>query len=379
MTRPKYAKAAVLTGKEQMEIMEFQIPETGDNDGLLLVESCGVCGLDSEGYLHGGNAVFNLPCVIGHEIVGYIDEIGLEAEKRWNVQKGDRVIVEEYIPCGHCDPCLTGNYHLCFDLRYGAMSIHNEKTALWGGFAEYMYLHPHSIIHKVSKKIPADLLTLFIPISNGIHWVQQVGNTTVGDTVVIQGPGPMGLGAVIGAKEAGAGTIIVTGLEKDSHRLEIAKEFGATHVLYADKQDLEKEVSKITNGKMANTVINAATTPIQFKVCLDLAGYHGTIVHSGTDHFLTNEVMSSKITWKLLTIKGVLGRPKKAVGVALKIIESGRYPLEKMITHEFNVSEAFKAVNTHAKGLDGCIHVAVLNPEANKEGEKTCQKTIESV
>src|SRR5699024_7491724 len=316
--------------------------------GLLHVESCGVCGLDSEGYLYGGNAVFNLPCIIGHEIVGYIDEIGPEAEKKWNVKKGDRIIVEEYVPCGYCDPCLTGNYHLCFDTRYGAMDINDEKTALWGGYAEYMYLHPNSIIHKISTEISADLMTLFIPISNGIHWVQEVGNATVGDTVVIQGPGPMGIGAVIGAKEAGAGTIIVTGLEKDKHRLDVCKEFGADYVLYADKQDLEEEVSKITNGKKADTVINAATSPIQFKTSLDLAGYHATIVHSGTDHLLTDKLMSSKITWKLLTVKGVLGRPKKAVGVALKVIESGKYPFEKMITYEFDVTEIQKAVDTNA-------------------------------
>ena len=81
MTRPTHAKAAVLTGKEQIEMMEFPIPTIGENDGLLRVESCGVCGLDSEGYLHGGNAVFKLPCIIGHEIVGYIDEIGPRSRK----------------------------------------------------------------------------------------------------------------------------------------------------------------------------------------------------------------------------------------------------------------------------------------------------------
>src|SRR5699024_4197117 len=137
MSKKKYAKGAVLTGKEQIDIMEFPIPEIGKDDGLIHLESSGVCGLDIEGYLYGGNAVFNLPCIIGHEIVGYIDEIGPEAEKKWNVKKGDRIIVEEYVPCGHCDPCLTGNYHLCFETRYGAMDINDEKTALWGGYAEY--------------------------------------------------------------------------------------------------------------------------------------------------------------------------------------------------------------------------------------------------
>ncbi|WP_428908042.1 zinc-dependent alcohol dehydrogenase [Niallia sp. Krafla_26] len=360
-------KAAVLTGKETVEILEFPMPEIGENDGLLHVEACGVCGFDSEAYLNGGNGVFQLPCVIGHEIVGRVSKIGPEAAKRWGVKEGDRVVVEEYIPCGSCRNCLTGHYHQCFELRYGAVRIDHPKTALWGGFAEYMYLHPNAIIHKASPDVSPELLQLYIPISNGIHWVQEVGNAKVGDTVVIQGPGPMGLGAVIGAKEAGAETIIVTGMSKDAHRLEMAKEFGATHTFFADTQDVVKEVAAVTDGRMANTVINAATAPQQLVSSLDLAGERATVVHSATDEKLTQNLMSSKITWKLLTVKGVLGRPTKAVGVALRVIESGRYPLEKMVTHSYPIEQAGEAVHTHAYGKDGCIHVAVVNESLKKE------------
>lgn len=363
----KKVKAAVLTAKEKVEIMEFPIPETGENDGLLQVEACGVCGFDSEAYLNGGNGVFQLPCVIGHEIVGRISKIGEQASKRWGVNEGDRVVVEEYIPCGSCSNCLTGNYHQCFELRYGAVRIDHPQTALWGGFAEYMYLHPNAIVHKASSNVSPELLQLYIPISNGIHWVQEVGNTKVGDTVLIQGPGPMGLGAVIGAKEAGAGKIIVTGMTKDEHRLKLAKEFGADHIFYADTQDLVKEVSDVTNGKMADTVINAATAAQQLVTSLDLAGQRATIVHSGTDDKLSQNLMSSKITWKLLTVKGVLGRPTRAVGVALRVIESGKYPLEKMVTHSFAIEDAAEAVHTHAYGKEGCIHVAVVNESLKKE------------
>lgn len=355
------SKAAVLVDKQKIEIRKFPLPAIGTQGGILKVDACGVCGFDSEAYLYGGNGVFQLPCVIGHEIVGRIDEISEESAARWGLKAGDRVVVEEYIPCGVCDNCLTGDYQLCFDLRYGAMSVDHPTTALWGGFAEYMYLHPRSIVHKVDQTTPAELLQLFIPISNGIHWVQEVGRTQVGDTVVIQGPGPMGLGAIIGAKEAGAANIIVTGLSRDEHRLNIAKELGAHHVFYADTQDIVKEIKEVTDGKMANTVINAATAPQQLVIALDLAGLKGTIVHSGTDERLADRMMTSKITWKLLTIKGVLGRPKRTVGTALRIIESQKYPLEKMITHTFSLEDAGQAVDTHAFGREQCIHVAVVN------------------
>lgn len=357
----KMSKAAVLHKKEHIEIQEFPIPEIGKDDAILRVEACGVCGFDNEAYLLGGNGVFQLPCVIGHEVVGIIDQIGEEAQRKWGVKKGERIVVEEYIPCGECDPCLTGHYHLCFVERYGAMHIETEKTALWGGFSEYMYLHPRSIIHKVDPKVPAKLLPLFIPISNGIHWVREVGEGNVGDTVIIQGPGPMGLGAVIGAKEAGAGNIIVIGLARDKERFKIAKELGADHILIIDEQDVVEEVKKLTNGKMGDVVINAASSPKAIVQSVLLAGHFGRVVQSGTEDAATDNFMSSQITWKLLTVRGVLGRPKRAVSVALRLIESGKYPLEKILSHEFSIDETDQAIRTAAYGLDGAVHVAVVN------------------
>ncbi|MBD2843790.1 alcohol dehydrogenase catalytic domain-containing protein [Paenibacillus sp. IB182496] len=356
----QYSTAAVLTAKEKVEIMKFPIPEIGEREGLMKIESCGVCGFDSEAYRYGGNGMYQLPNVLGHEIIGRVEALGDEAARIWGLKPGDRIAVEEYIPCRQCDNCLTGNYRQCFETRYGAMSIHDPRTALYGGFSEYMYLHPHSIIHKIDSEASAELLQLFIPISNGIDWVH-VGRVQVGDTVVIQGPGPMGLASVVAAKEAGAGNIIITGLSKDERRLEIARELGADHTFYADTQDLVKEIKEVTNGKLANAVINASTSPQQLATAVELAGERATVVHSGSDHRPTQDMIATNITYKLLTIKGVLGRPKKAVGAALKLIESGKYPLDKMISHAFSVDEAARAMDIHAFGKDGCIHVAIVN------------------
>jgi threonine dehydrogenase-like Zn-dependent dehydrogenase len=356
--------AAVLVGKEQIEIRRFSVPDVEPDSGILRVSACGVCGFDNEAYLNGGNKLFRLPCVCGHEVVGTIVGVGDEAAQRWRVKEGDQVVIEEYVPCGACLQCLTGNHHLCFEAgrfkRYGAMRIDEEKTALWGGYSDYMYLHPRSIIHKVDPDAPADLLSLFIPISNGLHWTQEVARVRSGDTVVIQGPGPMGLGSVIGAKEAGAGTIIVTGLSRDEHRLRMAEELGADHTLLADSQSIVKEVREITNGGMASVVINVAPTPQAIAVAAQVAAPQATIVETATEHGFVDRFVPGEITWKLLTIKGVLGRPPTTVRAALRLIASDKYPLRKMLTHKFPVEEAERAIRTASFGEDNAVHVSVI-------------------
>ena len=358
------SKAAVLTGKERMEIREFPVPDIGLDSGVIRVSACGVCGFDNEAYLNGGNKLFHLPCVCGHEVVGTIEGIGDEAARRWQVKEGDQVVVEEYVPCGACLQCLTGNYHLCFDTgrfkRYGAMRLDEEESPLWGGYSDYMYLHPRSIIHKVAPDAPADLLSLFIPISNGLHWAQEVGGIRSGDTVVVLGPGPMGLGSVVGAKEAGAGTVIVTGLSRDEHRLQMAKELGADHTLVADSQDVVKEVREITDGGMANVVINVAPTPQAIVTAAQVAAPRATIVETATENSSTDRFVPAEITWKLLTIRGVLGRPANTVEAALRLISSGKYPLERMLTHKFPVEETERAIRTASFGEDNAVHVSVV-------------------
>lgn len=358
------SSAAVLAGKEQIEIKSFPVPDVEPDSAILRVSACGVCGFDNEAYLNGGNKLFRLPCVCGHEVVGTIVGIGDEAAQRWQVRENDQVVVEEYVPCGACLQCLTGNHHLCFEIgrfkRYGAMRIDEEKTALWGGYSDYMYLHPRSIVHKVDPDAPADLLSLFIPVSNGLHWTQEVARVKSGDTVVIQGPGPMGLGSVIGAKESGADTIIVTGLSRDEHRLQMAKELGADHILFADSQDVVKEVQEITNDGMANVVINVAPTPETLVIAAQVAAPQATIVETATEQGSVERFVPGEITWKLLTIKGALGRPPTTVRSALNLIASGKYPLEKMLTHKFPVEETERAIRTASFGEDNAVHVSVV-------------------
>jgi threonine dehydrogenase-like Zn-dependent dehydrogenase len=345
----KSSRAAVLYGPGDLRIQEFPLPDLQANDGLLRVEATGVCGTDVAAY-HGVNPYYELPCALGHELVGHIVDIGEEASRRWGVEPGDRIVVEEYLPCGTCRSCLAGAYQMCVVPRYGGKSIHSG-SGLYGGYSDYLYLHPQAIVHKVAQNIDADLMQLYVPISNGLDWVGRIGALPTGGTVVIVGPGPHGLACLIGALEAGAGKVIVVGQERDTHRLSIATKLGATHVLTGNTQEVAAAVGELTGGLMADTVVNAADSSAALETALAVAGNRGTLVQAGLPKSGggTAESVLNALNSKVLTIRGVRGRPSSAVPPALRLIESGKYPLELLCTGQFTIEQTEEALNATGK------------------------------
>lgn len=367
------ARAAVLTGPRRIEVEEFPIPETSEDTALMKIEACGGCGSDVSPYMNGGAEEgamsIKAPVILGHEIVGRLERLGDKAAERWGVEEGDRVIIERWIPCGHCETCYSGNYRMCvrqvdgYALFYGGTST-RVAPSLWGGYADYLHMHPDSVVYKVSGEVPAELFPLFTPIANGISWVRMTGDAQIGGTVLIEGPGPAGLGAVIAARAAGAEQIIVTGLERDHSRLEMALELGATQTIVADQEDVVEKVDDITGGGMVELVIEAtsgaSTSPVE--LALEVASEGATIVlagmHSGS---VAASFVPDKVLLKALTIKGVWGREREAVHASIKLIESGKYPLEKLCTHSFPLEAAAEALETVAGNInEDAMHVSVM-------------------
>lgn len=340
MTATK-SRVAVLRGPGSLTIDELPLPQVGVDDGLLRVEATGVCGTDMAAY-GGVNPFYQLPCVLGHELVGTVVEIGPEAAARWEVRAGDRVVVEEYLPCGTCRGCLAGAYQMCQVPRYGGKSIHSGP-GLYGGFSDYLYLHPQAIVHKVDPQVSAELVQLYIPISNGLDWVSGVGGLRPGGTVVIVGPGPHGLACVIGAREAGASTVIVAGTPADAPRLEVARALGANHTV---TEDAVAQITEITGGLLADVVINAANSAAALDTALAAAGDRATVVQAGIAKGGGGgaESIVDAMNRKVLTLRGVRGRPSSAVPPALRLIESGRYPLERLCTGRFAIEDTEKAL-----------------------------------
>ena len=173
-------------------------------------EFTGVCGSDW-GYYHQLPQTRG-PLILGHETVGVIERAGSEARRRWGLEEGDRVALEEYLPCGHCEHCRSGDFRLCEasdwrsgGLRYGATAM-SVAPGLWGGYARYLFLHPATVFHRVPDGIAGRHAALALPLSNGIEWAYLQGRAGPGDVVVIQGPGQQGLACVAAARCAAAVT-----------------------------------------------------------------------------------------------------------------------------------------------------------------------------
>ncbi|MGB2695926.1 MAG: zinc-binding dehydrogenase [Dehalococcoidia bacterium] len=365
--RPTHTKAIVQTGARALELRELALPESiGPEEGLLRVDACGICGSDYEQY-QGLMPGLPFPLIPGHEPVGTIVEVGEVAARRWVVAAGDRVCVETLLPCGYCRQCREGAYRLCSGRRglsgYGYLGL-DTPPGLWGAYAQYLYLDPHTVLHKISKEIPPEIATLFNPLGAGIRWAQQVPGTKIGDTIVIIGPGQRGLASVIAAREAGASRIIIAGLSADERKLALAREFGAHETIDVEREDLVRRVREITDGALADVVVDVSAVANEPVVqAIDVARRGATVVLAGMKGQRAVEgFYNDRVVAKELTIKGVFGVDFHAYEPAIRLIESGKYPLEKMHTHTLPLEQAERALQILAREVPGedAIHIALV-------------------
>ncbi len=353
----KISKAMVLESPGKMVLREFPIPEIGPEEGLLKVEMVGICGSDVGTYRGKvTRAPRPYPIIMGHEIFGTIAEIGEEMSKKKGLLKGDRVVVEYTFGCGGCSYCLEGDYkHCTSSLTYGSMISCKNPPHLWGAYSEYLYLAPRAMVHRVKKDLLPEVGVLICAVlGNAIRWLRMAGNISIGETVVIQGPGQQGLAAVIVAREAGAGKIIVTGMTRDRSRFELAKTFGADEVIDVEKRDPVEAVGEITHGKMADLVMDVTGNPKAAVTAVDLVKKKGSVILPGT-YGIDQEIplILDKIVFKEIRLQGVFSHDFRSVIPAIHLAQSGKYPLEKMVTHRFPLEEAEKAVKTAGGEIKG--------------------------
>ena len=363
----KDLQAAVAVKNVETEIWEFDFPETKAEDGLLKVELSGVCGSDWPYYNNYPDK--KGPLILGHEAVGRIDRAGSSALRRWGLKEGDRVALEEYLPCGHCSYCRTGEFRLCAEtdtlnkpdtVRLGSTPV-SRTPSLWGGYSQYQYLPENAVFHKVPAHVPAEQAALALPLGNGFEWAYLQGGVRIGEAVLIQGPGQQGLASVVAASEAGASCIIVSGLSRDKARFDLAKKLGATHVIDIENQNLDEAVREITGGDMVDLVLDCASGgPETIVSALNVVRIAGRVMLGGQKRQPIPAFESDLLIRKFLTVKGMRGHSYQSVELALATIASGRYPLEELCTHKFGLSEVNMALQTvGGLGEEGAIHCCI--------------------
>lgn len=362
------AHAAVLTGPRKIEMRDFALPEVAPDDGLLRVEANGLCGTDYDQYL----CEFKIrdfgkvPIIPGHETVGWIDKIGVEAARRWKVAEGDRVAVKASLPCRRCRPCKMGATQHCERrMGYGLYLTTDVAPSLWGGYATHLYLHPDAQLKKAPPNIPSDVMTLFNPLSGVVRWICQIPQLRKDEHVVILGPGQRGILAALTARYFGAKTITISGLAQDWYRLTLAKQFGADAVVDVSKEDLVERVRDVTGGEMADVVLDmsaGSTEPII--QALDAARVGGRVVLAGLKNGKPiNGLVTDKIVAKELQILGGFSSTFSSLEIALDILQAYHQRLGAVCSHSFALEAADLAVRTLGREVnDGkeVVHVSLV-------------------
>lgn len=340
------SRAVVLTGPGSIELKRFPIPEIGDEDGLLQVELVGVCGSDPgifSGRSTRGQRPY--PIILGHEIVGRVVEMGRRARARLGLEIGDRVVLEYAFGCGYCDMCISGNYTLCdANFTYGSMISCQEPPHLFGGYSDYVYIHPRAMVHKVGDEVSPEVAVLICAVlGNAVRWLRQIGGVSIGDCVVIIGPGQQGLAGVAVAREAGAEPVIVAGLGRDAPRLAMARQFGAHLTIDVEQEDPVEVVAAATGGKMAKLVMDVSGSPQGARLALAVAGKKATVVMPGI-YKKDVTLPLDQAVFKELRLLGVFSHDFQAVRPAVKMARQGKYPLDRLVSHRFPLEEAERAL-----------------------------------
>lgn len=328
MSTARSARALVLEQPRTLVARDLPVPEHGDDDAVLRVEACGLCGTDHEQYT--GHLPAGFAFVPGHETVGVIEGIGAAAARRWGVGPGDRVAVEVFQSCRVCEACRAGAYQRC--VRHGLGDMYgyipvDRPPGLWGGYAQRQYLGPDAIVHRVPNILDPVVATMFNPLGAGIRWAVTVPDTRAGDVVAVLGPGVRGLSAAAAAKEADAGFVMVTGRgPRDAERLAVAGDFGADLVVDVSDADPVRALRDATGG-LADVVVDVtAKAPEALAQAIALARPAGTVVVAGTRGGPVPEFQADHVVYKELRIVGALGVDSAAYRAALELLATGGYP-----------------------------------------------------
>ncbi|MCO8193281.1 MULTISPECIES: zinc-binding dehydrogenase [Anaerofustis] len=333
-------KAAVLNKAEDLKIIDLEMPKARDGEIIMKVKSALTCGTDVKTFRRGhptipfgGNKV-----AFGHEGSGIVYEVGSGVS---NFKVGDRIAAHNTAPCHSCYSCRVGDYSMCDDLKQ-----------IRGTWAEYVRI-PAEIVKENVFKIPDDMshkqAALLEPLSCAVYGVD-LSDIKLGDTVVVNGCGPIGLMMLKCAKLKGA-TVIAC--DFTDLRLETAKKLGADMIVDLKKVDDQVEaVRDLTPySRGVDVAIEATGVPEVWEKNMLMARKGGMVMEFGGCKPGTTITVDTKLLhYSQLTIKGVYHTTPKHVGMAFELIKRGEFPEDLMINKSFKLDNALEALLSHANG-----------------------------
>ena len=359
---PATMKAWVLDGPNQLRLTEKPVPQPGPAEVLLRVDACAFCGTDVEMIERGvpamieGGLPFNKNWTPGHEYMGTIVKVGAGVDE---YQPGNRVAVEIHAGCGRCEKCRMGMYTSC--LNYGMNYEGHEKGhrangfTTDGGFAEYVVNHINTLVH-VPDDMSDEEATLIVTAGTAMYGLDVLGGLVAGESLVVTGPGPIGLMGIAVGKALGADPVILTGT-RDA-RLALGTKLGADHVVNIRNEDAVQAVKRLTNGKGVDYVMECSGSAQALNQALDMVKRGGKICQVA---YPSEPVMVdlAKISRNNIYIFGIRGEGKSATHRAASLMKQKRFDVKPLHTHTFPMAEMPTALKYTRERIEDAIKVVV--------------------
>ena len=359
---PQKMKAWVLGNPDELKLVEKPVPQPGAAEVLVRIDAIAVCATDLEIIHQGppaliqGGEPFNKNFTPGHEYMGTVVKLGPGVDE---FDVGDRITVEIHAGCGRCERCREGMYTACtnYGMNYGDRNKGHRANGFTtdGGFAEYAVNNINTMVH-VPDDMTDEEATLVVTAGTAMYGLDVMGGLIAGQTVVVMGPGPIGLMGVGVAKALGAQPVILTGTR--DNRLDIGRKLGADHVINVRKEDAVEAVKRITRGKGAHYVLECSGAPGALNEAARMLNRGGRICLAAFPHEPAL-VDVAYLVRNNIYVFGIRGEGKSATHRAAAFMQQKRFDAKLIHTHTFPLDEVPTAIRYARERIDDAIKVVV--------------------
>ena len=345
-------KAVVLHGADDMRVQSRPVPQPGPGEVLLKVAVASICGTDVKVLHRKLQGQPDGEFIMGHEYAGTVAALGPGVDE---FKIGDRVAVEVHKGCERCENCIKGWYTSC--LNYGNLAKGHRAKGLTcdGGFAEYAVNHINTL-YRLPDNLSFEQACMVTTAASPLWAIDLMGGSVVGETVLVLGPGPIGLMAVQLAKALGAERVILTGTRDE--RLEVGRKLGADVVINVRRDDLNVRVAELTRGKGADSVLECAGGPTSMQEALEnvkRGGRIGVVAwYPGPVQMDMNLAVRSNVR-----IYAARGEGGMNCGRSLALMSAGKLVADPIITHHFQLEQIREAFETYTNRVGNALKVVL--------------------
>ena len=368
-------RAAVYVEAYHFEMRELPAPEVEPGSILVKITSAGICGSDLH-YWRGEMKPMLRgepgPVILGHEMAGVVDSLGAGVSTDSlgrPLKEGDRIAYPYFFPCRRCYVCLRGELNNCPE-RFRFRASVEEYPYCDGGYSDYFYLHPGHFVFKVPDELPDSAVTAANCAVSQVVYAAHQAQLRMGDNVVVQGAGGLGLNAISAVKEMGAGQVIA--IDGQSHRLRLAERCGADHTIdlneFGTPEARIARVKELTSGRGADVVIEVVGYPEVVVEGLNMLRNGGTFVEIGNiwpGSNVTLDISKILMTGKRIITTAHYDPYILPIAMDFLVRTRDKYPLTDVMSHSFpleQIEDAFKQSEWLGKSEGTAITRALVTP-----------------